>query len=77
LLLVMNVVDARGDAQFLEAQLRHYSDRWESGPDGSFVIRRAAHPILSFLALVVVSWGAAFLSGYAIERLRLRVINAG
>jgi len=70
ILLVTNIVDARGDWKQFVGQMRHYSDRWESTPDGSFTIRQADHPVLSHLALVAGTWMVALLAGYAIERLR-------
>jgi hypothetical protein len=75
-LLFSNLAESRGDWEQFEAQLRHYSDRLETAPDGSFELRRAPHPVAAFLGIVAGSWAVALLLGYLIERLRRDVWSA-
>jgi hypothetical protein len=71
--LVKDGIGSGGDPADFEALLRHYSDRLEVRPDGSWVLHKAPHPVASFLAFFVGSWAVATLLGYVLERLRRRV----
>lgn len=69
-LLVKDMIAAQGDWEAFEAQMRHYSDRLETAPDGSLKLNRAPYPVGSFLLTLGTCWIVALLLGYLLERLR-------
>jgi hypothetical protein len=68
--LVKDAIESKGDFAAFEGNVRHYTDTIETGPDGSFIFRRASHPVATLFAAFAVSWAVVLLIGYTLERLR-------
>jgi hypothetical protein len=73
LVLVKDGVEAGGEWDTFEAQMRHYTDRLELTSDGSLVLHRTSHPVYWVFATFGVSWMVCLIVGYLLEQLRRNV----